>query len=54
MLEAVAILRAGRIADLAPLLDASHESMRDDFEITVPQVDLAVEWLAPPAPSAPE
>jgi galactokinase len=43
VLEAVQRLRAGRIADLAPLLDASHESMRDDFEITVPQVDLAVE-----------
>jgi galactokinase len=43
VLEAAAILRAGRIADLAPLLDASHESMRDDFEITVPQVDLAVD-----------
>jgi galactokinase len=43
VLDTVAILRAGRIADLAPLLDASHESMRDDFEITVPQVDLAVE-----------
>ncbi len=43
VLEAVTVLRAGRIADLAPLLDASHESMRDDFEITVPQVDLAVE-----------
>jgi galactokinase len=43
VLEAVKVLRAGRIADLAPLLDASHESMRDDFEITVPQVDLAVE-----------
>jgi galactokinase len=43
VLQAVEILRAGRIADLAPLLDASHESMRDDFEITVPQVDLAVE-----------
>jgi galactokinase len=42
VLEAVNVLRAGRIADLAPLLDASHESMRDDFEITVPQVDLAV------------
>jgi galactokinase len=28
---------------LAPLLDASHASMRDDFEITVPTVDLAVE-----------
>ena len=43
VLEAVTVLRAGRIADLAPLLDASHASMRDDFEITVPQVDLAAE-----------
>ena len=43
VLEAVSVLRAGRIADLAPLLDASHASMRDDFEITVPPVDLAVE-----------
>ena len=43
VLQAVKVLRAGRIADLAPLLDASHESMRDDFEITVPQVDMAVE-----------
>ena len=43
VLEAVDVLRAGRIADLAPLLDASHESMHDDFEITVPQVDLAVQ-----------
>jgi galactokinase len=43
VLEAADVLRSGRIADLAPLLDASHESMRDDFEITVPQVDLAVE-----------
>lgn len=43
VLEAVKVLRAGRIPDLAPLLDASHASMRDDFEITVPQVDLAVE-----------
>jgi galactokinase len=43
VLEAVEVLRAGRIAELAPLLDSSHASMRDDFEITVPQVDLAVE-----------
>ena len=41
--QAADLLRAGRIADLAPLLDASHTSMRDDFEITVPTVDLAVE-----------
>ena len=25
------------------LLDASHRSMRDDFEISVPELDLAVE-----------
>ena len=43
VLEAVAVADAGRLADLAPLLDASHASMRDDFEITVPTVDLAVE-----------
>ena len=43
VLEALEIARAGRLADLAPLLDASHASMRDDYEITVPTVDLAVE-----------
>ncbi len=43
VLEAADVLRTGRIADLAPLLDASHASMRDDFEITVPTVDLAVD-----------
>ncbi len=41
--QAAELLIAGRLADLAPLLDASHASMRDDFEITVPTVDLAVE-----------
>ncbi|WP_246186722.1 galactokinase [Microlunatus speluncae] len=43
VLEAVAVLEQGRLADLGPLLDASHVSMRDDFEITVPTIDLAVE-----------
>ncbi|WP_375426472.1 galactokinase [uncultured Friedmanniella sp.] len=43
VLEAAEMLRQDRITDLAPLLDASHVSMRDDFEITVPTVDLAVE-----------
>ncbi|MGD7731787.1 galactokinase [Propionibacteriaceae bacterium G57] len=43
VLEAIDLARAGRVADLGPLLDASHASMRDDFEITVPTVDLAVE-----------
>ncbi|GAA1398156.1 galactokinase [Luteococcus peritonei] len=43
VLQAVELGRSGRLRDLGPLLDASHASMRDDFEITVPTVDLAVE-----------
>lgn len=42
-LEAFELASQGRLADLAPLLDASHTSMRDDYEITAPTVDLAVE-----------
>jgi galactokinase len=41
--DAAEALRRGRFGDLATLLNASHASMRDDFEITVPTVDLAVE-----------
>jgi len=40
VLDTVAALRAGRVTDIGPLLSASHASMRDDFEITVPRVDL--------------
>ncbi|MFV2012922.1 MULTISPECIES: galactokinase [unclassified Micromonospora] len=40
--ETVTLLRAGRIREIGPLLTASHASMRDDFEITVPEVDVAV------------
>ncbi len=43
VLQAAEVLRSGRLADVAPLLDASHASMRDDFEITVPTIDVAVE-----------
>ncbi|GIF53837.1 galactokinase [Asanoa ferruginea] len=42
VLETVALLRAGEVREIGPLLTASHASMRDDFEITVPEVDLAV------------
>jgi galactokinase len=42
VLDAAERLRARDYLSLAPLLDASHASMRDDFEITVPTVDLAV------------
>jgi galactokinase len=41
--DAAEALRGGRFGDLAALFNASHASMRDDFEITVPTVDLAVE-----------
>lgn len=43
VLDTVALLRAGRVRDTGPLLTASHASMRDDFEITVPEIDTAVE-----------
>jgi galactokinase len=46
VLAAVAALRAGGLesdpATLGTLLTASHESMRDDFAITTPALDLAV------------
>ncbi|MFI1191970.1 galactokinase [Micromonospora sp. NPDC020750] len=43
VLDTVELLRAGRVRDVGPLLTASHASMRDDFEITVPEIDTAVE-----------
>jgi galactokinase len=43
VLETAVLLRAGDIVAIGPLLLASHQSMRDDFEITVPEVDTAVE-----------
>ena len=33
----------GNLAGIASLLNESHASMRDDYEITVPTIDLAVE-----------
>ncbi len=43
VLDTVELLRGGRIREIGPLMTASHASMRDDFEITVAQVDVAVE-----------
>jgi galactokinase len=45
VLDTVARLRAGDVAAIGPILTASHRSMRDDFEITVPEVDVAVDAL---------
>jgi galactokinase len=44
VLDVVDLLRSGTdVREVGPLLSASHASMRDDFEITVPQVDVAAE-----------
>jgi galactokinase len=43
VLDAVELLREGRVRELGPLLTASHASLRDDYEITVPELDVAVE-----------
>jgi len=39
---AVAALAAGDMAKLGELLDASHASLRDDYEVSVPAVERAV------------
>ena len=41
--DTVATLRAEGPRAIGALLDASHASMRDDFEISVPELDLAVD-----------
>ena len=43
VLAAVALLRGGGLAGLGPVLNASHASLRDDFEISWPEADLAVD-----------
>ncbi len=43
VLQTVAVLRAGDPAQCGPLLTASHSSLRDDFEISWPQADAAVD-----------
>ncbi len=42
VLDTVTLLRQGRVPEIGPLLTESHASMRDDYEITVAEVDLAV------------
>jgi galactokinase len=43
VLDTVRTLREHGPTAIGELLDASHRSMRDDFEISVPELDLAVE-----------
>ncbi len=39
----VALLDAGRLRESGPLLDASHASLRDDYEVSCRELDVAVE-----------
>jgi galactokinase len=43
VLESIAALDAADLPRLGELFLASHISMRDDFEVSVPEVDLLVE-----------
>jgi galactokinase len=43
VLAAVAALRSGDLPALGHLLGASHASLRDDFEVSTPELDLLVE-----------
>jgi galactokinase len=43
VLDSIALLEAGRMTDLGPLLSASHVSLRDDFAVSWPAADTAVD-----------
>jgi galactokinase len=43
--ETVAALAAGELDEVGRLLDASHRSLRDDYEISTPSVEAAVKRL---------
>ncbi|PRM48063.1 galactokinase [Haemophilus influenzae] len=45
VLDAVEALKNNDLTCLGKLMEASHDSMRDDFEITVPQIDYLVELV---------
>lgn len=41
--EFVDLLAAGRVAEVGPAMDASHTSLRDDYQVSCRELDLAVE-----------
>ena len=43
VLSTVAALEAGQLREIGPLMTASHASLRDDYQVTVAELDLAVE-----------
>ncbi|WP_249523699.1 hypothetical protein [Modestobacter marinus] len=38
----VGLVRAGRVAEIGPLLDGSHTSLRDDYEVSAVELDVVV------------
>jgi galactokinase len=46
VVEAVAALEAGDLERVGSLFAASHASMRDDYEVSVPEVDRLVALMA--------
>lgn len=43
VLKVIKLMHEGKTTEIGDLLVGSHESMRDDFEISVPELNLAVE-----------
>jgi galactokinase len=43
VLDVVALLEAGDVRGIGPSLTASHESLRDDYEVSSPELDVAVD-----------
>ncbi|MEU8922591.1 galactokinase [Kitasatospora sp. NPDC048545] len=43
VVDTIAHLEGGRIAALGPILTAGHASLRDDYRVSCPETDLAVE-----------
>lgn len=41
--EAVDLMRGHRLEEIGPLLGASHRSLAEDYEVSIPELDVAVE-----------
>lgn len=39
----VKLVDEGRLTEVGPLMNASHDSLRDDYEVTCPELDVAVD-----------
>jgi galactokinase len=43
VVDVAGLLRAGRLQNVGPLLDASHASLRNDYEVSCAELDVAVQ-----------